>query len=86
MCYDLWGFVWSQRLAGCVGLGKESQKSALSLNCWLSERDSVCGFVCLSIHPSSISVIFYKFLQVIKLHGALPDGIFSHFPSPPETV
>ena len=23
---------------------------------------------------------------VIKFHGALPDGVFSHFPGPPGTV
>lgn len=32
------------------------------------------------MYLSSISAIFYEFPQVIKFHGALPDGIFSTFP------
>lgn len=32
------------------------------------------------MYLSSISAIFHEFPQVIKFHGALPDGIFSAFP------
>lgn len=40
----------------------------------------------LCTHPSSIRALFYELPQVIKFHGALPDGIFSHFSSPLGTV
>lgn len=48
----------------------------------LDDRQSESRFylsICPSMFPFSISTIFYQFPQVIKLHGALPDGRFSHF-------
>lgn len=41
----------------------------------------------LSIYvPLPHQYSFPRIPPVIKLHGALPDGIFSHFPGPPGTV
>lgn len=79
------GFMGRQRLVGWIGYWAGQQKPALNL----LHRYSALSFgvsICPSVWPSSISAVLHESPEAIKFHGALPDGIFSHFPSPPGTV
>lgn len=79
------GFTCHQRLVGWIGHCAGKLKPALNLQHWRSAL-SFGVSICPSVWPSSISAIFHESPEAIKFHGALPDGTFSHFPGPPETV
>ena len=76
---------WASGWGGNGGGGTEPWGWFVNDYRWQSEY-RFCGSVCPSLSPSLISTVSHKFPLVIKFHGALPDGIFSHFPGPPAAV
>ena len=80
---DYWRL--SKWLGWSWGWGTEPWGWFVNVYHWESEY-RFCVSVCPSLSPSPSSAVAHKFPLVIKFHGALPDGIFSHSPGPPVAV